>query len=153
MLEMERWDIAYHTGEFDKPPSGGGPDYPFLAAHFTPQELEQAKKLDRRGLLHATIAGIPLISAKDGSPIRVDEDGAPIEPGDTSSKAFDPFMLFDTTVVDGYPRLVGSANLRVPETAVVRKYPSQGGNLAKLLFPRGRGRGSEDHARGERQAE
>ncbi len=44
-LEMDRWDIEYQSGDFGKPPTLV--DYPFLAPHFTPEEIKQSKVVNR----------------------------------------------------------------------------------------------------------
>jgi mono/diheme cytochrome c family protein len=134
MLEMERWEISYEPGAFGPPPKTGA-EYSFVLPHYTPQDMQKADTIDRRGQRRATLVGMPLLDYHDGKPLKLDEDGSPIEAGDTATKAFTPFMLFENALVDGATRLIGAQNLRVADTQIVRQYPSRGGDLAKLLFP------------------
>lgn len=132
-LDMERWLIRYKPDDFGKPPKNV--DYDFDIAHFSPDEIKKSKDIDRRGDMTATLIGMPVMSERDGKPLRVDEDGAPIEKGDTTSKVYYQFTLFDNALVDGLPRLIGAQNLRVAEDQIVEKYPALGGDLARMLFP------------------
>ena len=66
-----------------------------------------------------------------------DEDGVPIEDGDTEAVVHRPFMLWQDTLIDGEARPVGAQNLLVPDDAFRAgvHYPARGGDLARLLFP------------------
>jgi len=132
-LEMDRWLIRYKPEDYGKPSKVV--DYDFDVPHFSAKEVADSQMIDRRGDMKATLIGMPLLSDRDGKPLRVDEDGAPIEAGDTTSKAFYQFMLFQSTLVDGLPRLVGAQNLRIAEDQIIRQYPPLGGDLARMLFP------------------
>jgi cytochrome c551/c552 len=134
-LQMDRWDIRY------KPESLGAAqtvaDYPFLSPHFTPQQVDKSLVTDRQGRRHATLVGMPMLDPVTGRPQIVDEDGVPVEEGDTEAVPHRPVMLWQDALVDGEPRLVGGQNVMVPEDAIRAgiHYPAKGGDLARLLFP------------------
>ncbi|MFM8377739.1 MAG: hypothetical protein ACKOB1_00280, partial [Planctomycetia bacterium] len=134
-LRMDRWDIRY------KPESLGEAqevaDYPFLSPHFAPQDVEKSLAVDRQGRRHTTLVGMPVLDPETGKPQLVDEDGVPIEEGDTEAIPHRPVMLWHDALVDGEARPVGGPNVMVPEDAIRagRHYPAHGGDLARLLFP------------------
>jgi len=134
-LQMDRWDVRY------KPESLGAgqevADYPFLSPHFAPAAVEKSLATDRQGRRHATLVGMPVLDPETGKPQLVDEDGVPIEEGDTEAVPHRPVMLWNDALVDGEPRPVGGPNVMVPEDAIRagRHYPAVGGDLARLLFP------------------
>jgi cytochrome c2 len=134
-LRMDRWDLRY------QPESLGAAqevaDYPFLSPHFTPQEVGKSLITDRQGRRHATLVGMPVLDPETGRPQLVDEDGVPIEEGDTEALPHRPVMLWHDALVDGEPRPVGGPSVMVPEDAIRagRHYPAEGGDLARLLFP------------------
>ncbi len=134
-LEMDRWDLRYKPGSLGE--SSLAADYPFLSPHFTPEQVAASVKTDRQGRRKTTLVGMPVLDPETGRPQLVDEDGVPIEEGDTESVAHRPFTLWHDALVDGEPRAVGSQNVVVPEDALAagRHYPAKGGDLAKLLFP------------------
>ena len=134
-LQMDRWDLRY------KPESLGtaqaAADYPFLSPHFTPQQVDKSLVTDRQGRRHTSLIGMPVLDPVTGKPQLVDEDGVPVEEGDTEVVPHRQVMLWQDALVDGEPRQVGSQNVLVPEDAIQagRHYPSKGGELARLLFP------------------
>ncbi len=134
-LEMDRWDIAFRPGAVGE--ASEIPDYPFLAPHFTPQQVTESLSSDAAGLRHATLVGSQVLDPETGRPQWVDEDGVPIEEDDEESVPHRPFMLWRDALVDGEPRQVGGPNLIVPEQALQagRHYPGKGGDLARLLYP------------------
>jgi hypothetical protein len=83
------------------------------------------------------LIGMPMLNPETGKSQLVDEDGVPIEEGDTESVVHRPFALWQDALVDGAPRTVGGQNLIVPQDAIAagHHYPGWGGDLAKLLFP------------------
>ena len=134
-LRMDRWDLRYQPESL-----GAGQevaDYPFLSPHFTPQDVAKSLITDRQGRRHATLVGMPMLDPETGRPQLVDEDGVPIEEGDTEALPHRPVMLWHDALVDGEPRPVGGPNVMVPEDAIRagRHYPAEGGDLARLLFP------------------
>ena len=129
------------------------PSYPFLTSHFSQEQAQQAAVADRRGLLSATLAGIPSISNDNGRPLVVDEEGDNIEPGemyDPSTLEFrfelwEPVMLAgpgDTPTEDDspeasytpLPHAIGVVPIVVPASAIEKRYPAEGGYLARLLL-------------------
>ncbi|MFM7207412.1 MAG: PDZ domain-containing protein [Planctomycetaceae bacterium] len=134
-LRMDRWDLRYKPESLGPAPAFA--DYPFLSPHVTPDQVAASLATDRTGRRRATLVGTPVLDPETGKPQVVDEDGVPIEAGDTESVVHRPFTLWQDAVVDGQPRTVGGQNLLVPEDAVAagRHYPGWGGDLARLLFP------------------
>jgi hypothetical protein len=134
-LRMDRWDLRYQPESLGTAQEVA--DYPFLAPHFTPQEVGKSLLTDRQGRRHATLVGMPVLDPETGRPQLVDEDGVPIEEGDTEALPHRPVMLWHDALVDGEPRPVGGPNVMVPEDAIRagRHYPAEGGDLARLLFP------------------
>jgi cytochrome c551/c552 len=134
-LQMDRWDIRYKPGSLGEAPAVA--DYPFLSPHFTEQDVAKSLMTDRQGRRGATLHGMPTLDPVTGKPQMVDEDGIPIEEGDTEASPHQPVMLWHDTLVDGEPRLVGSQNVIVPADAIKagKQYPAHGGDLARLLFP------------------
>ena len=134
-LQMDRWDIRYKPGSLGDAPTVA--DYPFLAPHFTDQDVQKSLVTDRQGRRHARIEGMAVLDPVSGRPQQVDEDGVPIEPGDTEAVPHQPVMLWEDAIVDGEPRAVGGPSLSVPLDALAagKHYPARGGDLSRLLFP------------------
>ena len=134
-LQMDRWDVRYKPGSLGEAPAVA--DYPFLSPHFTEQDVARSLTTDRQGRRRTTLFGMPVLDPATGSPQMVDEDGVPIEAGDTEASPHQPVMLWHDALVDGEPRLVGSQNVSVPLDAVKagKHYPARGGDLSRLLFP------------------
>jgi cytochrome c551/c552 len=134
VLGMDRWDIRYKPGSLGDATELA--DYPFLAPHFTPQQVEASLATDRQGRRMASLHGMPVLDAATGKPQRVDEEGTPVDADDPEAKAR-PFMLWKDVLVDGVARAVGAQNLVVPDDALAagRHYPAKGGDLARILFP------------------
>ena len=134
-LAMDRWDIRYKPESLGPAPSVV--DYPFLSPHFTQQEVAQSLVTDKQGRRGASLVGMSVLNEQTGKPQLVDEDGVPIEDGDTEAVVHRPFMLWRDALIDGEARPVGAQNMLVPEDALRagHHYPARGGDLAKLLFP------------------
>ncbi|MCX7416002.1 MAG: c-type cytochrome, partial [Planctomycetia bacterium] len=134
-LQMDRWDIRYKPESLG--PAQAVADYPFLSPHFTPLDAQKSLVIDRQGRRHATLLGMPQLNPETGKPQLADEDGVPIEDGDTEALVHRPFMLWQDTLIDGEARPVGAQNLLVPDDAFRAgvHYPARGGDLARLLFP------------------
>ncbi|MEX2093325.1 MAG: PDZ domain-containing protein [Pirellulales bacterium] len=140
VLDVERWKFAFEPGLFEEPPEVT--DFPFVDPTATPEEIAASLKPDRRGMLRADIHGLPTRNEETGEPNRVDIDGVPIEPDDTESEPYYEFSLYQPSVVEGALRLVGVQNLLIPAKTDGRNgptngaaYPTNGGDLAKYLFP------------------
>jgi cytochrome c551/c552 len=131
-LTMEQWKLGYEPGDFAEAPAIE--DYPFLQAHFTPQQVQASLQTDARGLRHATLTGMPLVD-EQGRPVRVDEDGAPIDAEDHDTKAFFPFVPWQSVLINGEARQAGLQNILVPESRIEKRYPPLGGFLARLAYP------------------
>lgn len=130
---MERWKLAFDPGTFEAPPKVV--DYDFLQPHIPPQQIVASKKEDMRGLVHATVTGRAAVNPATGQTQLLDEDGAPIEPGDTESKPHYRFQLWDNAVLDGNVFQGGVQGIFVPAATVEKPYPEQGGYLARFLYP------------------
>jgi len=138
-LQTDRWEVRHEPGALGE--AVAAPDYPFLAAHFTPDQVAASLRSDRQGLRTAILHGMPLLDPETGRPQLADQEGVPITAEDAAADPEivpqRPFMLWQDALVDGEPRLVGGQNLLVPEAAIAagRRYPGRGGDLARLLFP------------------
>jgi len=130
-LEMENWKLAFEPGDFPDPTQPV--DFSFLQPRFTPQQIEASKVTDPRGLLHATVNGMPAVN-EEGKVVRIDEDGSPLEPDDTTTPAFYSFQLWKNVLINGNAWSSGLQNLLVPEKRVVKRYPQVGGILPKLAY-------------------
>jgi cbb3-type cytochrome oxidase cytochrome c subunit len=130
-LEMERWDLAYPADAFGDP--APTEDYPFLQAHFTPQQVEASKKVDSRGLMHATVTGMPAVDP-EGKVLRVDADGAPIEADDTETPASYVFVPWENVLIKGQAWQAGLQNLLVPESTIVKRFAPVGGFLPRVAY-------------------
>ncbi len=131
-LEMERWELAFGPDAFNDP--APVTDYPFLQPHFTPAEIKASETTDEAGLLHATVTGMPATN-EEGLPVRVDEDGAPLDAEDTETPASYVFVPWDNVLVNGQVWQAGMQNLIIPETTIRKRYEPLGGFLARLAYP------------------
>jgi cytochrome c551/c552 len=140
ILDMERWKLAFEPGLFEEPPEVV--DFPFVDVKATPEEIAASLKQNFRGMLGADIHGLATRNEETGEPNKVDIDGVPIEPDDDESEPYFEFSLYQPSVVEGAMRLVGVQNLLIPAKtdgnfgpANGTAYPTNGGDLAKYLFP------------------
>ncbi len=131
-LEMERWDLAFDPETFGEPAPVD--DYNFLQAHFTPQDIEASEKVDAAGKQHATVVGMPAMNDQ-GQPVRVDEDGAPLDPEDTETPASYVFTPWENVLLGGQTWQAGLQNILIPEAVIKKRYEPVGGFLARLAFP------------------
>lgn len=131
-LSQERWDLSYEEGQFSKPATIG--DYAFLQPHFTLQQVEASLKTDARGHRHATVVGQPATDEK-GQPLRLDEDGAPVEADEVGVKAFYSFVLWDNVLINGQVRQAGLQNILIPESTIEKRFAPLGGFLARTAYP------------------
>ncbi|MBI3838495.1 MAG: c-type cytochrome [Planctomycetia bacterium] len=131
MFSMERWQLGYAPGDFADPSEVA--DFAFLQPHFTPQQVKASTEIDSRGLLHATVTGMPTVN-ENGEPKLVDEDGAPIDPEDKDTKAFYSFMLWDSVLINGQIRPAGVQNLLIPAARIEKRYPTFGGSFTRLAY-------------------
>jgi len=116
-LKMEEWQLAFDEGTFDTPSVVA--DYPFLAKQFSEKDIAASLARDNRGQLHATLHGHPMFNQETGLAERVDEDGLALEEDDDESDPYYLFKLWDDSLVEGQPWLVGIQDLMVPAAAKV----------------------------------
>jgi len=139
-MQMEQWDLAFEEGTFDS--QSEVVDFPFLAKHFSEPEFIESLKKDSRGMLSATLHGLPVLSEETGQPQRVDEDGLELEPDDDESDPYYLFTLWEDGIVEGNPWLQGVQDIMIPANpegygpADGTAYPGWGGTLARYLYPR-----------------
>ncbi len=129
-LDFPRWDVAYKSGELGNWVKTD--DYPFELPHFTQSEIDDSKKEDRRGLMHAQLYGRPQVDAK-GEVVTTDEneDGDKFPGGGLGER----FTLWHDVLLDGQPWLAGGKSPLVPENRVTAKYPGLGGDLGGWIYP------------------
>lgn len=148
-LKMEQWDFAYHEGEFGSPSTLE--DFPFLKPEFTAREIANSLVTDERGMLHATVNGMPVFEEDTGEPSWVDEDREPLTKEELAEyeaeegeeiPVYWKFTLWDDALIGGEPRLMGVEELLIPADreeygpANGTAYPAWGGDLARYLFPK-----------------
>jgi hypothetical protein len=135
ILGLEKWQISYSPGEMGERPEP--PVYPFLKAHFSPQELAGASKADKRNELHSTLLGLPPARKEDGLPVVTDLEGSQLD--DSSPYAARELKLglelFQPTIVDGSAYLTGQQPVFVSTAQLDARYPTWGGTLTKYLLP------------------
>ncbi len=127
-LRMERWAVAYDPREFEPPPAHD--DFEWILPHFSEAEAEASRKVDDRGLAHATLAGMPRLD-DDGHLATVDED----EDTQGNEIQLHAFALWEPAVLAGEVCAVGDADVLVWSNQIGKKHPAWGGNLARLLYP------------------
>jgi len=136
MVTLDRWEVDFLPDDERFQPVSSDPDYPFLATHFTPEQIQESLEFDRRGRRHAVLYGRPMLSQETGGPMQFDSEGDPVEPeyADEVEEKFEYFELWEPALVNGSVRHVGSPPLFLGEQNVT-KYPGWGGDLANYLFP------------------
>lgn len=133
VLQMDRWTFEFRPEEV--PPPDQVADFAFLSPHFTPDEVAASLKVDARGFRKATIVGTPVVDDATGQPLMVDEEFAPIEPGDTETPAFYRFILWDPALINGHPRLVGDQAPLISKDRLLQRIPTIGGDLPRWIYP------------------
>lgn len=137
VLETEQWQLEFPPGEFGE--QLGGPTYPFLASPLRQEEVRRSASVDRRGLRHASVSGMPSLSV-DGLPLIFDDEEFPIEEEEDESFEIDrliySFDLWQPAAVDGYQYRVGDGALYVLAKHVSDRRRSYGGAVTKYLLPR-----------------
>ena len=129
ILEMERWDLEFKPGDLGKAPIVH--DFSFDTPHLSPKEIDDSKTIDRRGLVRATIFGMPKVTGQGVPAIFAaeDEDNPDKPPVPTCT-----YMNFEPAAVDGGVRTVGK-DIQVPLAAIAKRYPARGGELARYVLP------------------
>ncbi|MBX3424123.1 MAG: c-type cytochrome [Pirellulales bacterium] len=148
-LKMEQWQFGYRDGDFDT--ASTVDDFPFLKPAFTPKDVAASLAVDQRGMMHATVHGMPVLDEETGQVTWVDEDREPISPEELAEAeaeegetipVFYKFTLWRNALVGGEPRLRGIEELLIPADrtkygpAEGQAYPAWGGDLARYLFPK-----------------
>ncbi len=116
-FRMETWEFNYDPKTFPEPPPFE--DFAFEKPHFTPKDLADSKKVDNRGLGHATVTGMV------NPEVAEDDDGKPLY----------YFGLWRSLPINGQPWVVGGPEAPVQESQITKKIPPHGGNFARLLHP------------------
>jgi len=116
-FRTETWEFDYDPQNFPEPPPFD--DYAFEKPHFTPKQLADSKKIDRRGLGHATVTGVA------NPEVAEDDDGNPLY----------YFGLWESLAINGQPWIVGGPEVPVQESRITKKIPPYGGDFARLLHP------------------
>lgn len=115
-FQMETWDFTYDPKSFQPPPEFEG--YPFEAPHFTPQQLADSKKVDRRGWGHATVTGMV-------NPVTGGEDEDP-----------EYYMaLWKSVPINGQPWMMGGPEVTILKSQITGKRPPVGGEFARMIQP------------------
>jgi cytochrome c551/c552 len=116
--KMGSWTFNYDPAS--PPVPGDVVDYPFLSPHFSPQEIEESKKVDRRGLGVATVTGMK------GPEDFEDDDGKPIY----------LVVPWKAAVIDGKVWWPGKQAVQVPAARLEGSpRPPVGGEFARMLQP------------------
>ncbi|MEQ8785875.1 MAG: c-type cytochrome [Pirellulaceae bacterium] len=136
MFELEKWDIAFAPDTFGEQLSVQ--TFPFMNAHFLQTALEDSAKVDRRGLRHALLVGLPTIADADALPVVNDFEGDPLSDDDQYDPATVEYLfdLWRPMALDGHPYQTAVLPLRVTDDMIERKTAARGGNLAKYLVSR-----------------
>ena len=117
-LKMQRWEIDYTPGKPKAPDISG--EYAFLTPHYSPAEIAKSKAVDRRGLGHAEIHGLP-------------------EPKEDEEEPAVYFKLWSPSLIDGQTWLSGGTSLEVDERlnppGKALRRPQVGGVFANYLHP------------------
>ncbi len=117
-VKTETWEFDYDPTDPTFAEAPKVDEYEFLVPHFTPQELEESKKVDRRGLGHAVV---------HGTPVPVTDDHEPDEPI--------YFTLYQPAAINGQTWLVGGPEVPVMEQYLTKKREAEGGDFARYLHP------------------
>ncbi len=129
-LEMERWAFHYDPADAEEP--GKIDDFAFMAPTFSPAQLAASMKIDRRGLGHAEVVGMPRVDAQgklqlvDGD--EEDEQGVPLPMAS--------FTLWEPAAIHGQVWRVGGADLLVYQHQLTGTRAPWGGTFARLLYPK-----------------
>jgi cytochrome c551/c552 len=119
-IDMEKWEFDYEPGKLASPqPFDPAKEYAFVQPHFTPNEIEASKKVDRRGLGHAVVSGMP------NPEVQEDEDGKPVW----------FFKPWQSVAINGNIFRAGGQEVEIPQANITAKHPPYGGDLARLLHP------------------
>ncbi len=137
VVETEQWDLVFAPDQYGD--REGAPTYPFVSQAFDQSQRIRSRRVDRRGMRHARIRGMPALS-DDGLPMILDDEEFPIEEEEDESFELDrliySFDLWQPALVDGHPYQMGDGTLDVPAENLARRHRAYGGALPKYLLPR-----------------
>lgn len=116
--KMGSWTFNYDPAS--PPAPGEVVDYPFLSPHFTPQQIEDSKKVDRRGLGVATVTGMKGLEDLE----------------DDNEKPIYVVTPWKPALIDGKVWWPGKQAVPVPAVRMEGSpRPPVGGEFARLLQP------------------
>jgi hypothetical protein len=134
VLEPQQWHLEYKPGSFRPPPEKSV--FPWVDHPFRPDQLQQSQQPDARGLLHATVVGMPTLG-DDGRPLVFDDAGDELfEEEEYQPQTLEyPFQLWQPAVLDGHGYQVGQVTVNILGEQVVARQRARGGFLARYLLP------------------
>jgi mono/diheme cytochrome c family protein len=121
-LQYAGWKFEFDPQSF--PEAAEFNDYDFLKPYFTTQQLEASKQVDRRGMAHAMVHGMPV----------VDGEGNLLEDEDDEGNPLFYFTLFENQPINGQAWLSGS-QVQVSRPNLIATRPPVGGYLSRLIYP------------------
>ena len=137
ILDGESWDLEFTPGDLGEAPELA--DYPFLDPHFTPDQLANSQKTDkRRGVISTVIRGLPAIGNDSAQFLVLDEDEDEVDPEEEydPDTLLYPFDLWEPIALEGVPFQVGAQRINVPASSIRKRSSSRGGDLTYWLLPR-----------------
>ncbi len=134
VLEAERWHLAFKPGTFGDAPEVPGFDFTFHRVSST--ELERSRQTDSSNRVRSVVEGLPLLD-NDGLPLAMDVEGEPLFPEEKYNPRNVTFslMLLKPAVLEGQVFQVQQGALPVRVADVLRRFPSEGGDLTRYLLP------------------
>ena len=134
VLEPQKWHLEYKPGSFRPPPEK--PVFPWVDHRFRQDQLQQSQQPDARGLLHATVVGMPTL-ADNGRPLVFDDAGDELfEEEEYQPQTLEyPFQLWQPAVLDGHGYQVGQVTVNILGEQIVARQRARGGFLAQYLLP------------------
>ena len=134
VVEPQKWHVAYQPDSFR--PQHEKEVFPWVDYQFDDADLRASGEADARGLLHATLVGMPIL-ADSGWPLVFDEEGDELFEGeDYLPQTLEyPFQLWRPVALDGRGYQVGRGPLTVLGEQIVARQRSRGGFLTQYLLP------------------
>lgn len=123
-LELDRWTMEFELDKLKMPPAAA--DFEFLRPQFTAAEVAASKQLDRRGLGHIELYGMPRVDVRGNWQQDEDDDGHEVY----------GFTLWEPALIDGRAWTVGGADVLVAKHRLQTVRPASSGAYARLLYPR-----------------
>jgi cytochrome c2 len=134
VLEPQKWRLEYAPGEFRPQPEK--PVFPFVNYEFRKEELQRSQQGDARGLLHATLVGVPTLG-DDGRPLVFDEAGDELFEDEKylPTTLEYPFQIWQPVALDGHGYHVGGTAVNVRGDQLAARQLARGGFLTQYLLP------------------